>query len=244
MLIKLQDCDNKIQVVLRKQKEGPEQIKKLEEALSAREMLIKEDTSKLESLKNERRQREKEIQDFESSIEKSERKLTQIKSNKEYKAALKEIDEIKKAKFLAEDRVIEIMETIEEVERTCDENSKKMEDLRIEFDQNKATISQELEELDKELDELKTKRGDVSQTVDRELLDKYQFLKERKGGKAISSVIGGVCQTCHMGIPPQKFNELLRGNSLMTCPNCQRVIYWGDDAHFRENAPTDTHKSN
>ena len=51
-------------------------------------------------------------------------------------------------------------------------------------------------------------------------------------GQAISSVIQGVCQICHMGIPPQKFNELMRGEALMTCPNCNRMIYWGGDEYF------------
>ena len=249
-LIRLQECDNKIQHILRRQMEGPEKIKKLEEALNAGEILFREDAARLESLKNERRQREKEIQDLESAIEKSDRKLSQIKSNKEYKAALKEIEEIKKAKFMAEDRVIEIMEAIEELERKCHENKAQKDELQKEFDQNKAMISKELQELDRELDKLKLRRGDVSRSVDQELLDKYHFLKERKGGKAIGSVIDGVCQTCHMGIPPQNFNELLRGNSVMTCPNGQRLIYWGEDAHFQndpnindEDMPEDIPKS-
>jgi predicted nucleic acid-binding Zn-ribbon protein len=244
MLIKLQDCDSKIQVIVQRQMEGPEKIKKLEDALNDREMKFKNDSSKLESLNSERRHVEKEIQDLESAMEKSDMKLTQIKSNKEYTAALKEIEELKKAKFTAEDRVIEIMEAVEEVERKCDENRATQDELRKEFEQNKAMISKELQALDKELDKLKIRRGDFSQTVDQELLDKYQYLKERKGGKAISPVIGGICQTCHMGIPPQKFNELLRGNSLMTCPNCNRLIYWGDDAHFQEDSSLDIQQSN
>jgi predicted nucleic acid-binding Zn-ribbon protein len=244
MLIKLQECDNQIQAIVQKQREGPEKIKKLEDELKEQEMKFKEDASKLESLNNERRRMEKEIQDLESAMEKSDMKLTQIKSNKEYTAALKEIEELKKAKFAAEDRVIEIMEAVEEVERKCDENGAKQDDMRKEFEHNKALISNELKELDKERDKLEIRRGDFSQTVDQELLDKYQYLKERRGGQAISPVIGGVCQTCHMGIPPQKFNELLRGNALMTCPNCHRLIYWGDDAHFQEDASVNIQQSN
>ena len=77
-------------------------------------------------------------------------------------------------------------------------------------------------------------RGEFVQTIDQELLKKYLFLKERKGGQAISPVVGGVCQTCHMGIPPQKFNELIKGHSLLACPNCDRIIYWGEDQHYQK----------
>ena len=52
----------------------------------------------------------------------------------------------------------------------------------------------------------------------------------------MSAVVGGVCQTCHMGIPPQRFNELRRGDALMSCSNCKRIIYWADDAHYQVTA--------
>jgi len=58
-------------------------------------------------------------------------------------------------------------------------------------------------------------------------------LRLKKGGIAISPVIKGVCQMCHLGIPPQKFNELIKGETLMTCPNCMRIIYWGEDERYQ-----------
>ncbi len=91
----------------------------------------------------------------------------------------------------------------------------------------------ELNGLDKKLEGFEQERINLCQTIDQELLNKYLFLKERKEGQAISSVVSGVCQTCHMGIPPQKFNELIKGNSLLTCPNCYRIIYWGEDEKFQ-----------
>jgi uncharacterized protein len=48
----------------------------------------------------------------------------------------------------------------------------------------------------------------------------------------VGSVIGGVCQLCHINLPPQAFNEIKRGNSLMSCPNCHRIVYWGEDEYY------------
>ena len=88
--------------------------------------------------------------------------------------------------------------------------------------------------LDEELKTLETKRDTFSQAIDQDLLREYLYLKERKEGQAISPVVGGVCQICHMGIPPQIFNELIRGNSLLTCTNCSRIIYWAEDEHLQK----------
>lgn len=38
-----------------------------------------------------------------------------------------------------------------------------------------------------------------------------------------------ICPSCHIAIPPQDFNEMLRGEHIMSCPNCQRLIVWRDD---------------
>ena len=43
--------------------------------------------------------------------------------------------------------------------------------------------------------------------------------------KAIVPVINGVCQGCFMSIPPQQFNDILRGDKLLNCPTCQRILY-------------------
>jgi predicted nucleic acid-binding Zn-ribbon protein len=234
LLIQLQDNDNKINEITKKKNEGPLRIRKLEDELNFIESKFQEEHDKLESLKKDRRAIEQEIQDLENKAEKSDIKLSGIKSNKEYKAVIKEIDELKKVKFLTEDKAIQIMEEIEELENRSQENKNKQTELRKQFEKDKDGILEEIRNLDEELEILEKKRMNFTDAMDQDLLKRYHFLKERKGGQAISPVVGGVCQTCHMGIPPQKFNESIKGHSLLTCPNCNRIIYWGEDEHFKK----------
>lgn len=233
-LITLQECDNRIQGLTDRQKEGPRKIQRLEGELHSVESEYQEEANRLELLKKERRSVEQEIQEQEEKLEKSNIKLAHIKSNKEYKAGLKEVDDVKKSKSSTEDKAIQLMEEIDELEKESLDNSKKLGELRKRFEEGKAEISKELESLEKELNLLQGKREKFVSTVDQELLNKYLFLKERKGGQAITPVIGAVCQACYMGLPPQKFNESIKGQSLLTCPNCDRIIYWGEDEHYKE----------
>lgn len=234
LLIKLQDCDNRINDIVQQKREAPLRIERLRDELSVVEMKFKEDSDRLESLRKERRKIEQEIQDIEGKIQKSTLKLDNIKSNKEYRAALKEIEDLKKAKFITEEKTIQFMEEIEELENRCLENKEKQSGLEKEFEKDKREIVEALAGLDRDLKELEKMSKTFSEAMDQSLLKRYQFVKERKGGQAVSAVIGGVCQTCHMGIPPQKFNELIRCEDLMTCPFCNRMIYWGEDEHFQD----------
>jgi predicted nucleic acid-binding Zn-ribbon protein len=220
--------------IRKRKEEGPLKIKKSEDDLRNSEEEIEEERNKLDTLKKERRRIEQEVQELDQKIEKSTIKLSHIKSNKEYTAALKEIDDLKKAKFITEDKIIEVMEKIDGLEQGTAEQDRRLEELRAEAEKSKTQILQEIALLDRELATLEEKRGSFIKGVEPDILRRYLFLHERKNGLAVSAVVTGVCQTCHLGIPPQKFNELIRGNALMTCPHCNRIMYWGDDEDFQK----------
>lgn len=234
LVVQLQDCDNRIQAITKRKQETPLKIKGLEDELKTIEMKLREEDHRLEELKKDRRSVEQEVQDLENRIEKSNDKLSHIKSNKEYTAALKEIEDLKNIINQTEDKVIQLMEEIEDVEKVCMDNKEKEKYLKKDFEQKKNEVAVELESLEKDLKNLESEREQLSQGVDQELLKRYLFLKERKGGQAIGPVIGGICRSCHMGLPPQKYNELKRSETLLTCPNCQRMIYHMEEEVLEE----------
>ncbi len=231
-LIMLQECDNKIRTIQVKRDSVPMRIKKLEETFEGASSIYKAKFDKLDSLEKERRALEKEVQDIESRYAKSQEKLNNIKSNKEYTAALKEISDIEKEKGKKEDKILQMMEEIESLKVECSEIKSEQEKLRKEFEEEKREIEKELLELDEETRGLMTERTGYNDAVEQRMLKTYDLLRDRRAGVAVSSVIGGICQGCHLEIPPQKFNELQRCNEMMSCPHCNRLIYWGEDDFF------------
>ena len=129
--------------------------------------------------------------------------------------------------------MISHMEEIEELQKVCLENDTRQKQLNETFEEVKKKIEREIDDLNGNLEVFQKKRDTLKASIEKDLLEKYLFLWERKQGVAISPVTDGVCQTCHMGIPPQKFNELRKGDVLMSCSNCKRIIYWADDAHYQ-----------
>ena len=233
-LICLQDCDNKIGHIMSKKNKGPLKIKKLEDELGVIEKEQQEELDRFEALQKSGRDIDRETQDLDVKIEKSNIRLSSIKSNKEYKAVLKEIDDLKKAKFQREEKSLQIMEEIEVLRKKCQDNEKEVAEGKKKLDKEKNEVQTELKTLDEELQIFEKKRDLLSQTVEQDLLKKYLLLKERKQGQAISPVSQAVCQVCHMRIPPQMYNELIRGDSLLRCTNCGRIIYWADDEHYKK----------
>ncbi len=233
-LIGLQSCDSRIMDIQDSKEKGPLKIQELEEGLNVMEGRLEEEIKQLEEHKRKRRNVEQEIEEIENRIEKSNEKLTNIKSNKEYQAALKEIDGLGAKKSLLEDNAIDIMEEIEIFEKRNIATNEEMEELKEGFENARNEIFEELKALDQDLAILERERERLSQAIDSDLLKRYNHIRKHKGGVAISPVIKGICQACHMGIPPQKFNELIRGKELMSCPHCMRIIYWGEDEGLKE----------
>lgn len=233
LLIDLQDCDTRLKIAQNKKKEGPVKIQRLQDGFLNCKSQLEAQLKLLESFNRERRDAEQEVEELESQIGKSNIKLNNIKSNKEYKAALKELADQEKQKTVLEDKLIEIMEKIEKLEEKYAASKAKSKELNEKFEKDRDGILKELKALDQVLDRLKIERARFSEAIDENLLTRYDSLRQNKEGLAISPVINGICQTCHMGIPPQKYNELIRGDALMSCPNCHRIIYWGDDDRFR-----------
>ena len=232
ILVQLQACDSRISEINDKKNNAPLRIQKLRNEITLYEDQLREDAERLATLMKDRRQIDQKIQDFDGKIEKSGTKLTNIKSNKEYTAALKEIEELKGSKAQAEDELLQFMEEIERLEQKRQADKEEQSRLQKDYETDKRRIEDELRVLDQELEGLKKRSEVLREAADKDILKRYVFLRERRGGQAISAVIAGVCQTCHMGIPPQEFNELLKGSTLMTCPHCNRMIYWGEDEHF------------
>ena len=232
LLIGLQNCDTHIRDIRLKKEAGPKKIQKLEDDLKDMKRGLEAESDQLEANGLERRRTEQDIEILDSRIEKSNAKLASIKSNKEYQAALKEIEDLENEKSLMEDKLLEIMEESDTLEVKYAAGKAKGKELREKFEKDRIEVQKQMDEFDNDLEGLEKERDHFCQAIDEDLLKRYNFLQERKGGIALSPVIKGVCQTCHLGIPPQKFNELIRCQELLECPNCHRIIYWGEDERF------------
>lgn len=234
-LISLQGCDCELKVIDRKRKEGPVKIQALEEELKLVEDQANGELDKAEAIKKERREVEQDIVDVEARVDKSREKLANIKSNKEYGAVLKEIEDLERKKTALEDRALQIMEEIESLDVKYADIKKKSESHRKNFEADQKVVQKEMKALDAAFKKQEKERMRIRKDIDDDLLRLYDNLSIHKGGISVSSVLKGICQTCHMGIPQQKFNELMRGDVLMNCPHCGRIMYWGDNELFKEN---------
>lgn len=229
-LLMIQSIDTKFDNISREKEETPKDIEKLRKGLGLLDSAVEQNLSTVEELKKERRKVERELEEIDLKLKKSKLRLNEVKSNREYQAVLKEIEDLKDLTFQKEETVIKWMEEIEIQEKKCADNTVRREESQEEYKSKEKAFSQRIRELDKEVQSLNEKRVQLSPNLDEDLLRRYNGLRSHLKGRVVVPVIDGVCQECHLGIPPQQYNELIKGDSLQSCPHCSRIIYWGDDS--------------
>jgi predicted nucleic acid-binding Zn-ribbon protein len=225
----IQDIDTRFDAIQREKQGIPKEIEKLKGDLDLSKRAMEQDLSTLEELRKARRDVERELEEIEPRFKKSKLRLNEVKSNKEYQAILKEIEELKELVSQKEEMVLRCMEEMEVQEKECATNNLRWEESQREFQNKEQEFSQRMRELDEELQSLSGRRSELSQQVDQDLLRRYNSLRMHLRGQVVVPVIEFVCQGCHLGIPPQQYNDLIRGDSLQSCHNCNRIIYWGGE---------------
>lgn len=207
-------------------RKGPQRLQDLEEELQRLEKDAGNSKVRIEELKKTQRQHETEIEDGIAHIKKSRGRLMNIKSNKEYRALIKEIEETERGNAEKEDKILVSLEELEKLNNEIEAKEESLLALQDQLKSEEITTAKEVADFQDELADMDSMRTKLIQTMDPQLLTKYEQIKARSGGIAVALVNDATCSECHLGIPPQMYNELQRQDSLKFCPNCQRIIYW------------------
>jgi len=226
LLVKLQEKDQTIDKLTWQIRQGPERLKGLETQLQMLEQGIEDDKQRVQELQQIQHQHESEIEDGVAHIRKSRGRLMGIKNNREYKAFLREIEDTEKENAKREDKVLECLEEIERLNQGFELKENELSVLLDGLDSERKAVDEEVARIQKELANMEQGREGLMQTIDSNLLGKYKQIKGMTGGIVLSLVNHATCSACHLGIPPQMYNELQRQDTLQFCPHCQRIIYW------------------
>jgi predicted nucleic acid-binding Zn-ribbon protein len=223
-LVKLQGIEIEISGIKAKLSTVDHRIEILDNQLLDFKQTIEDQKSLIHELNQKYRTYESDVQLHLDRIKKSEAKLSVVKTNKEYQSSLKEIDDLKDMSSKKEDDMIEFLDRIEEAENALKAKMAELSELEEEMKTEKEIIQKETEEGQQRLGNLGADWEAVSGGIDAKMLATFNRIKANQKNKiGIVAVKDAVCQGCHLNIPAQMYNELLK-----RCPICERIIYWKD----------------
>ncbi len=187
--------------------------------------------SELEEIKTLQRQKKGDLADVRDQHDKRRKRLHNVGSTKEFNAVEKEIEALKKSVEQTEEELLHLAEVIESTEAAIEEKEEKIDQLRESIAQDEADAEDDLTDLDDQIQALKDREETRRDEVSKRVLYKYDFIRKRRPNKsAIAAAKDAHCEKCFMALPPQMYIDIQRGDTLVTCPSCQRILYFWEDA--------------
>ena len=184
-----------------------------------------EQKARLDQNERERRQIDVLLSMERDKVKKWEGRLGEIKTPREYAALSREIDIAKKTNEGQSEQAKLLLAAAGELKAALEQRGEALADAEDAAQGALAALDQERADAEARLAALEARRAAAVGLVDPALLAKYENIKRRRAGVAVSPVVGSTCKGCHRNIPPQLSIVLQRADTIETCPNCHRIIY-------------------
>jgi predicted nucleic acid-binding Zn-ribbon protein len=195
----------------------------------ARQELFAKDES-CSALDAEREGVESTLATESENIVRSEARLKEIKTQKEYLAVSKEITAARKMKVELEEQLLQKIAQLEELKGELAERQGNLATLEENIDTQKAEVQLKVDALESDISADRSARDEKIKSLPPAVAKRYGKLREMRRGVAVVEARDGSCLGCNINLPPQMYNTLFRGNELITCPHCQRIVVYRQQA--------------
>lgn len=226
VLIRLQEIDNRIRQLAKQIETADVRRQNLEQEFEKQAIEIRKVQQTNRQANEERLKLEAKIAEVNSHLQRAERNLRNAHNQKEYEAAVREVDSLRKQLSNLETQMLEKIETIEQTESILKERAEEIET----FESKRKAALEEFEiQLEKDKAEIEIKKRErdelFSKLTSRTAEIYIRLIHRSRDGIAVAKVVQESCSACFMKIRPQIIVELKRAEKIVTCESCARILY-------------------
>ena len=225
-LIRLQHVDIEINTISSFLEAIPGRTEAIDDEIKATAEIIARAKEKLASNQKKRRDMEGGVKDIKGQAAKFKRQLNDVKTNKEYTALLKEIEQTEHKADKIEEAIIQEMIAADDIEKEIKAANVKNADEEVRLQKDKQVLFQEQKDLKAKKEVLVKERQDILLLIPPDQIKLYNRIRAKLNGVALSPVTDDFCSICQMRIRPQLVNDIMEMRKIITCEACARILYW------------------
>jgi predicted nucleic acid-binding Zn-ribbon protein len=235
LAVELQALDRKIGSFEKEIAALPVHIAEIEKKLEAHKRKLESDRVALAANLRDRKKFEGDILVHDQKVSKLKTQMLDAKTNDQYRAFQNEITfgetEIRKA----EDKIIELMEQAEALEKNvaAADAALRVEQQHVDAEKK---VAQDRTGVDlKAVTEAKAHRKTIVERIDPKLYTRYEIVKKKTRGTAIATVVDERCEGCMIALRPQYFQDLKAGEGFQLCETCGRILIYNPPVSFEND---------
>ena len=236
-LVALQKLDTSIRKLQAELEAIPQRRAEVEKEFDQRAFEIRALENARDEAKHTRARLEIEVSEQRVRAERAERNLMSSKKQDEYTAAIREADAARKQISTLETQMLEQMEALDQAEASINERGEEIATLNSD---REARLQAFDEETRLQADKLATSRAERERLVaalPKSMGAQYVRTVARiRDGVAVAEARNGACMACFMALRPQAMAQVRRGEEIVTCDNCNRILYYAPSDSAPANA--------
>jgi uncharacterized protein len=229
-LIALQNTDTNIRRLQAEIQSIPQRRAEIEREFDQRAFEIRALEERREAARHERTRLEAEAFEQKQRAERGERNLMSAKKQDEYTAAIREADAARKQISALETQILEQMEILEQAEKELKERAPEVEKLGADMTDRLKGFDEQARAQQQQLESARAERERVMNELPKAMSTLYKRISARiRDGVAMAEARNGACTACYMALRPQVMADVRRGNEVITCDNCNRILYYAPE---------------
>ncbi len=224
LALRLQALDRKMASLETEIATLPRHIAEIEKKLESHTRRLEADRAALAANQRDRKKLEGETQVHDQKISKLKDQMLGAKNNEQYKAFQNEIayaeGEIRKA----EDRILDLMESSEALDTNVKTAETHLKQEQQSVEREKAHARERTAANQKELTAKQAERKSIVDQMDKSFYAEYERVRKKTKNTPIADATDGRCSACQIALRPQLFQDLRRGDKIMSCESCGRIL--------------------
>jgi predicted nucleic acid-binding Zn-ribbon protein len=235
-LIALQNTDTSIRRLQSEIESIPQRRAEIEKEFEQRAFEIRAIEIRRDEARQGRAGIEAELQEQRTRLERAERNLMSSKNEHEYTAAIREADAARKQISQLETQVLEKMETLEQAEKELSEREPEISTMRGEHEERMKAFEEQTRIQTEQLALRRQERDRLMETLPKQVSSLYNRISTRiRDGVAVAEARNNSCSACFMALRPQVMAEVRRGEEVIICDNCNRILYYVPSDAAKQN---------
>jgi predicted nucleic acid-binding Zn-ribbon protein len=229
-LIALQNADTNIKRLQTEIETIPRRRAEIEREFDQRAFEIRALEERRNTAFHERARLEKEIFDQKQRAERADRNLMAAKKPEEYTAAIREADAARKQISAFETQELEQMEVFDQAEKELKERAPEIERLGADMEERFKAFDEQARAQEQQLEAARAERERLMTELPKSTSALYKRIASRiRDGVALAEARNGACMACFMALRPQIMADVRRGDEIITCDNCNRILYYAPE---------------
>ncbi|WP_281950318.1 zinc ribbon domain-containing protein [Nitrosophilus kaiyonis] len=224
-LVELSKVDKEIDSFEPKIIEVKSRLENVEKEKNIIEESINALNEEIQECELKKRKNELHLKELSDKLDELSKKSANVKTEKEAKA-------IQLEEEIAKEQINFANEEVARLENSCETKleekaslEERLKEVEARLEKTKEAVENELKEIEEERKKVFEKKQELISKIPQKILAFYEKIRRWAKNSAVVPVKKHACMGCYMKINDKTFSKVIKGEEIVTCPHCGRILY-------------------